>query len=192
MTNWEITGICLPRFFCTSKFSNTGIRNYPSEWLTDYLENHGGHFAGLPRFYTGLDAVYALGYINELLERSKVNIENRIKALTALESYMVLASSRNGHTVQEVSGFFPERLDRKEYERVVREAPWNFGMYSADRYLKGYISFTEPLGAGAGEGLLLVRKCLIDEMKDENGLPDGGIFFLSSIPGEWLERGERN
>ncbi len=162
----------------------------PSEWLTDYLENHGGLFAGLPRFYSGLDAVYALGYINELLERSKVNIENRIKALTALESYMVLASSKNGHTVPEVSGFFPERLDRKEYERAVREAPWNFGMYNAERYLKGYSSFTEPLGAGAGEGLLLIRKSLVDETKDENGLPDGGVFFLSSVPGEWLGEGK--
>jgi hypothetical protein len=154
------------------------------------MENRGGHFAGLPRFYTGLDAVYALGYINELLERSKADIENRIKAITALQSYMVFASSRNGHTVPEVSGFFPERLDRREYERAVREAPWNFGMYSADRYLKGYISFTEPLGAGAGEGLLLIRKSLIDEMKDENGLPNGGVFFLSSIPSEWLREGK--
>ncbi len=162
----------------------------PSELITDYLECHGGHFAGLPRFYTGLDAVYALGYINELLERSKTDILNRIKALTALESYMVLASSRNGHTVPEVSGFFPERLDRGEYERAVREAPWNFGMYSADRYLRGNISFTEPLGAGAGEGLLLMRKSLVDEMKDENGLPNGGVFFLSSIPGEWLSEGK--
>ncbi len=162
----------------------------PSEWLTDYLENHGGQFAGLPRFYSGLDAVYSLGYINELLERSKVDIGNRVKALTTLESYMVFASSRNGHTVPEVSGFFPERLDRKEYERAVREAPWNFGMYDANRYLEGYSSFTEPLGAGAGEGLLLIRKSLIDEMKDENGLPDGGVFFLSSIPGEWLSEGK--
>jgi hypothetical protein len=119
-----------------------------------------------------------------------VNIENRIKALTALESYMVLASSKNGHTVPEVSGFFPERLDRKEYERAVREAPWNFGMYNAERYLKGYSSFTEPLGAGAGEGLLLIRKSLVDETKDENGLPDGGVFFLSSVPGEWLREGK--
>jgi hypothetical protein len=162
----------------------------PSEWLTDYLENHGGHFAGLPRFYTGLDAVYSLGYINELIERSKVDIGSRIKALTALESYMVLASSNNGNTVQEVSGFFPERLDGREYERAVREAPWNFGMYNINRYLQGHSSFTEPLGAGAGEGLLLIRKSLIDEMKDENGLPDGGVFFLSSVPGEWLKEGK--
>jgi hypothetical protein len=162
----------------------------PSEWLTDYLENHGGHFAGLPRFYSGLDAVYSIGYIDELMERSKVNIENRIKALTALESFMVLASSNNGHTIQEVSGFFPERLDRREYERAVREAPWNFGMYNSNRYLQGHISFTEPLGAGAGEGLLLVRKSLIDEMKDQNGLPDGGVFFLSTIPAEWLKEGK--
>jgi hypothetical protein len=163
---------------------------HPSEWITDYLENHGGLFAGLPRFYSGLDAVYAIGYIDELLERSRGDMANRAKALAALESFMIHASSQNGHTVPEVSGFFPERLDRKEYERVVREAPWNFGMYMADRYLQGFSSFTEPLGAGAGEGLWLIRKSLVDEGKDENGLPDGSIFFLCAAPGEWLKEGK--
>jgi hypothetical protein len=162
----------------------------PSEWITDYVENHGGLFAGLPRFYTGLDAVYAIGYINELLERSKMDIDNRTKALAGLESFMIHGSSQNGHTIQEVSGFYPERLDWNEYERVVREALWNFGMYSIDSYLKGHSSFTEPLGSGAGEGLWLIRKSLIDEVKDENGLPNGGVFLLSSIPGEWLKEGE--
>jgi len=162
----------------------------PSEWITDYVENHGGLFGGLPRFYTGLDAVYAVGYINELIERSKMDINHRTKALAALESFMIHASSQNGHTVQEVSGFYPERLDWKEYERVVREALWNFGMYSVESYLHGHSPFTEPLGAGAGEGLLLIRKSLIDEIKDENGLANGGLFLLSSIPGEWLKEGK--
>jgi hypothetical protein len=161
----------------------------PSEWITDYAENHGGLFGGLPRFYTGLDAVYAVGYINELIERSKVDIGNRAKALAALESFMIHASSQNGHTVQEVSGFYPGRLGWKDYERVVREALWNFGMYSVESYLHGHSSFTEPLGAGAGEGLWLIRKSLMDEVKNTNGLPDGGLFLLSSVPGEWLKEG---
>jgi len=163
----------------------------PSEWITDYLENRGGLIAGLPRFNSGLDAVYAVGYISELIERSKLDIGNRSKALAALESFMIHASSRNGHTVPEVSGFFPERLDPKAYERVVRESPWSFGIYSYERYLNGFTSVTEPLGAGAGEGLLLVRKSLIDEVKDENGLPNGGVFFLSSVPGDWLKEGRQ-
>jgi len=162
----------------------------PSEWITDFAENHGGLFGGLPRFYTGLDAVYAIGIINEYIERSKMDINNRTKALAALESYMIHASSRNGHTIQEVSGFHPERLDWKEYERIVREALWNFGMYSVESYLHGHSSITEPLGSGAGEGLWLIRKSLIDEVKDENGLPGGGLFLLSSIPGEWLQEGK--
>jgi hypothetical protein len=176
-------------------FLHLGIFRYrdsrlPSEWITDYTEHHGGLFGGLPRFYSGLDAVYAIGNIHEYLERSKADIGQRPKALAALESYMVHASSRNGHTVQEVSGFHPERLDWKEYERVVREALWNFGMYSVESYLHGHSSFTEPLGAGAGEGLWLIRKSLIDEMRDENGLPSGGLFLLPTVPGEWLEEGK--
>lgn len=162
----------------------------PSEWITDYAEHHGGLFGALPRFYTGLDAVYAIGNVNEYIERSKMDIKNRTRALAALESYMIHASSQNGHTIPEVSGFYPERLDWKEYERVVREAPWNFGWYSVESYLHGHSSFTEPLGAGAGEGLWLIRKSLIDEIKDENGLPNGGLFLLSSIPGEWLNEGK--
>ena len=55
------------------------------------------------------------------------NTINHQKA--ARESYMIHASCQNGHTIQEVSGFHPERLDWEEYERVVREAIWNFGMY---------------------------------------------------------------
>ena len=119
-----------------------------------------------------------------------MDITQRIKALTALESFMIHATSQNGHTVQEVSGFHPERLEWKEYERVVREALWNFGMYSVESYLHGHSSFTEPLGAGAGEGLWLIRKSLIDEIKDENGLPDGGLFLLSTIPSDWLKEGK--
>ena len=176
-------------------FLHLGIFRYrdsklPSEWITDYTEQHGGLFGGLPRFYSGLDAVYAIGNIHEYLERSKSDIRQRPKALAALESYMVHASSRNGHTVQEVSGFYPERLDWKEYERVVREALWNFGLYSVEAYLHGHSSFTEPLGAGAGEGLWLIRKSLIDEMRDELGLPSGGLFLLPTVPGEWLEEGK--
>jgi hypothetical protein len=171
----------------TFRYKDTEL---PSEWITDYTENHGGLFGGLPRFYSGLDAVYAIGNVNEYIERSKLDIKNRTKALAALESYMIHASSQNGHTVQEVSGFYPERLDWKQYERVVREAPWNFGMYSIESYLHGHSSFTEPLGSGAGEGLWLIRKSLIDEVKDENGLPNGGLFLLSAVPGEWLQEGK--
>ena len=162
----------------------------PSEWITDFAEQHGGLFGGLPRFYSGLDAVYSLGMINEYLERSKLDLTERPKALTALQSYMIHASSGNGHTVPEVSGFHPERLEWENYERVVREAPWNFSWYSTRRYLQGHSSFTEPLGAGAGEGLWLIRKSLVDETKDARGIPDGGLFLLSTIPGHWLEEGK--
>jgi hypothetical protein len=178
-----------------SLFLHLGIFRYgdtdlPSEWITGFAENHGGLWGGLPRFHSGLDAVYTIGYAHELLERSKMDIHERNKALTVLESYMIHATSHNGNTVQEVSGFFPGRLDWKEYERVVREAPWNFGMYSVESYLEGESPFTEPLGSGAGEGLWLIRKSLIDEVTDERGLPDGRLFLLSSVPGEWLKEGQ--
>ena len=63
-------------------------------------------------------------------------------------------------------------------------------MYDADRYLGGHISFTEPLGAGAGEALTMIRDALVAELRDDNGLPDGGLILLSTVPSEWFEDGK--
>ncbi|GEM_PF-6136848 len=161
-----------------------------SYWLTDYLEHHGGLWGGLPRFYRGLDAVYAIGYIHELLERAKDNLADRNKALAALESFMLNAASRNGYTVGEVTPFFPERKNKTLYQRMVAGSPWTFGFYDDDQYLQGKIPITEPLGAGAGQGLWLMRKSMIDETRDSNQAPDGGLFLLSAVPENWLDEGQ--
>src|SRR5687767_5321145 len=34
-----------------------------------YLDRHGGLWAGLPRFYAGLDAAYTIGYVYDLIRR---------------------------------------------------------------------------------------------------------------------------
>ena len=160
-----------------------------SRWVFDYAQAHGGLWAGLPRFYDGLDAAYAIGNIAYLLNRAENDSSYRPQALASLQSFMVHAASRNGFTIPEVAGLFPYRLDRVAYERLVREAPWSFGMYDAERYLGGHISFTEPLGAGAGEGLWLIRRALLSETFDENGHPDGGLVLLPCVPADWLAEG---
>jgi hypothetical protein len=171
-------------------FFRPGDERLPSEWMLGYMADHGGLWGGLPRFYDGLDVAYAIGNIGELLEWSARDVRYRNQALAALQSFHLHAASRNGYTIPEVAGLFPYRLDRAAYGQLVRESPWNFGMYDAERYLGGHISFTEPLGAGAGEALWLIRTALVSETRDENGLPDGGLCLLSTVPSDWFAEGQ--
>lgn len=161
----------------------------PNSWLLEYMGNHGGLWAGLPRFHNGLDAAYSIGVIKELISRSTRDIRYRNQALASLQSFFLNAASRNGYTIAEVTGLFPYRLEASSYERLVRESPWNFGMYSAERYIDGHISFTEPLGAAAGEALWLIRNALILETRDLQGELDQGLFLLSTVPSDWFREG---
>ena len=159
---------------------------FPQKQVFEYMAMRGGLWGSLPRFYNGLDAAYAGGIIEYLLHASAVDARYRVQALAALESYFLHAASRNGYTIPEVAGLFPARLDREAYERLVREAPWSFGMYDDQRYLEGRISFTEPLGASAGQALSLIREALIVETLGEDGLPDGKVVLLPTVPGDWF------
>ena len=123
----------------------------PNNVLFDTMALHGGLWAALPRFNTGLDAAYSIGVLRELQRRSMRDVAYRNQAIAGLDAFFLHAASRNGYTIPEVAGLFPYRLERAAYEKLVREAPWSFGMYDDERYLGGHISFTEPLGAAAGE-----------------------------------------
>lgn len=164
-------------------FLELGLREHNAT-VFDYAQAHGGLWAGLPRFYAGLDAAYAIGNIARLLDRAAADLRFRPQALASLHAFMLHAASRNGHTIPEVAGLFPYRLQRTAYEQLVRESPWNFGMYDANRYLEGHISFTEPLGSGAGEALWLIRHALLTET------PDGNLLLLPTIPADWLTEGK--
>lgn len=165
-------------------------RGRPNTLLLETMAQHGGLWAALPRFNAGLDAAYSIGVIRELQRRSMRNVGYRNQAIAALDAFFLHAASRNGYTIPEVAGLFPYRLDRAAYERLVREAPWSFGMYDDERYLGGHISFTEPLGAAAGEALWLMRDALVCEGPDENGLPNGELYLLQCAPSEWFAEGE--
>lgn len=164
-------------------------RGRPNAALFDYMAEHGGLWAALPRFNAGLDAAYSIGGLRELQRRSIRDVRYRNQAIAGLNSLFLHAASRNGYTFPEVAGLFPDRLDRAAYERLVREAPWTFGMYDAERYLEGHISFTEPLGAVAGAALWLIRDALVSEGHDENGLPNGELHLLANAPSDWYSDG---
>lgn len=166
-----------------------GREGHPNDLLCDTLARHGGLWAALPRFNQGLDAAYSIGVIRELQRRSTRDIRYRHQAIAALDAFFLHAASRNGYTIPEVAGLFPVRLDWAAYETLVRESPWSFGMYDDQRYLDGQISFTEPLGAAAGEGLWLIRDALVSEGCDEDGLPDGKLYLLANAPSAWFAEG---
>lgn len=166
------------------------VQPQTNEWIYDYAKTHGGLWAGLPRFATGIDAAYAIGYISYLVNRSIHEIDFRPEAISCLHAFMLHASSSNGHTIPEVAGLFPYRLQRDAYEALVRESPWSFGMYDGERYLDGHISFTEPLGAGAGEVLWLIRSMLITESRDDRGELDRSLMVLAAAPSDWLDEGK--
>ncbi|MBP8257545.1 MAG: hypothetical protein KAX37_09485 [Opitutaceae bacterium] len=154
----------------------------PSRSIFNYAARHGGLWAGLPRFNSGIDAAYMCGYVGWLLNEAVHNPERRHQALASLQAFMLHGASRNGHTIPEVVGLFPYRLQRAAYETLTREAPWNFGMYDANRYLEGEISFSEPLGSVAGAALSLIRHALVTES-------DGGLALFSAVPSGWFAEG---
>ena len=165
-------------------------REFPQREVFQYMAQRGGLWGSLPRFYNGLDAAYAGGIISYLLHASAVDASYRPQALAALESYFLHAASRNGYTFPEVAGLFLDRLDPIAYERLVREAPWSFGMYDDQQYLEGHISFTEPLGACAGQALSLIREALVTETLGTNSLPDGTLVLLPTVPSDWFSQGK--
>lgn len=162
----------------------------PNAWIFDYAQSHGGLWAGLPRFTNGIDAAYAIGYVGYLVDRAVEDAGFRPQAISALHAFMLHAASRNAHAIPETAGLFPYRLQRAAYEQLVRENPWNFGMYDGQRYIDGHISFTEPLGSGAGEVLWLIRRTLVTETRDARGELDGGLIVLAAVPADWLEEGK--
>lgn len=155
----------------------------PSRSIFNYAARHGGQWAGLPRFYAGMDAAYMCGYVGWLIDEAVRNPERRHQALASLQSFMLHGSSRNGHTIPEVVGLFPHRLQRAAYETLTREAPWSFGMYEADRYLEGQLSFSEPLGSVAGAALSLIRNAIVSESDD-------GLMLLPVVPSAWFAEGK--
>jgi hypothetical protein len=50
---------------------------------------------------------------------------------------------------------------------------------------------SEPLSAGAGMALQLIRKMLINEELDSNCEPTGKLELLRMAPSKWLEDGKR-
>ncbi|MCS6806820.1 MAG: hypothetical protein RMM98_15290 [Acidobacteriota bacterium] len=171
-------------------FLETGI--FPSgeeraRWITDYLEQRGGVMNGLARFYRGLDHIYGFGYALTLLEA-----QQREKFLAAFYGMLAHGMSRDTFSSPEVAGVFPLRVSNLFLENTYLDKQWRWGIYGGS-YLHADAATTasEPLSAGAGIVLQLLRKMLISEERDQDQKPTGRLILAPLIPRRWLDEGKR-
>ena len=173
-----------PDFLETGLFSPIDER---ARWLTDYLEEKGGLVAGLARFYAGTDYIYGFGYAQALLKR-----QERKKFLATFYSMLAHGMSRNTFSSPEVAGVFPLRVSNLRMEAAYRNNLWQWAAYGLrdGQPDDGDDYGSEPLSAGAGVMLQLLRKMLVYEPKDKDGKPTGQLALANLIPGSWLKDGK--
>jgi hypothetical protein len=160
----------------------------PAQWITQTMERKGGLLAGLARFYRGLDHIYGFGYPLQLYDR-----DERRKFLATVYSVLAHGNSRAVYTSPEVAGVFPLRTSNLAAQQRYRDTLWNWDLYSQGWMEEefGNAVGAEPLSAGAGMALQLIRKMLINEELDANCELTGKLELLRMAPSKWLENGKR-
>jgi len=160
----------------------------PAQWITSYMEQNGGLLAGLARFYRGVDHIYGFGYPLQLYERAEHK-----KFLASLYSILAHGHSRDNYTSPEVGGVFPLRTDNVAFQERFREYQWKWDLYHRGWMEEdfGRSVGSEPLSAGAGMALQLIRKLVLNEELDAEARPTGTLDLLKMAPARWLEDGKR-
>src|SRR5262249_25285271 len=93
----------------------------------------------------------------------------------------------------EVAGVFPLRTSNLAAQQRYRDTLWNWDLYGQG-WMEGEFGNAvgaEPLSAGAGMALQLIRKMLINEELDSNCEPTGKLELMRMAPSTWLENGKR-
>jgi hypothetical protein len=170
-----------PDFLETGLFPSMDER---ARWLTDYLEAKGGLVAGLARFYGGTDYIYGFGYALALLKR-----QERRKYLATFYSMVAHGMSRNTFSSPEVAGVFPLRVSNLRVEAAYQDNLWRWAAYGLrDGQPKHGDDYgSEPLSAGAGVMLQLLRKMLVYEPRDNDGKPTGQLVLANLVPRGWFK-----
>ena len=100
--------------------------------------------------------------------------------------------SRNTFSSPEVTGVFPLRVSNLQTEKAYQNNLWRWAAYGLrDGHPEhGEDYGSEPLSAGAGVMLQLLRRMLVYEPKDNNGKPTGQLALANLIPRSWLKDGK--
>lgn len=159
-----------------------------SRWITETMEQRGGLLAGLARFYRGVDHIYGFAYPLQLYDRA----EHR-KFLATVYSALAHGSSRDSFTSPEVAGVFPLRTNNGAWREAFHQTVWNWDLYGRGWMHEDFETAlgSEPLSAGSGMALQLLRKMVINEAQDQNGYPTGTLDLLKFSPSRWLEEGKK-
>jgi hypothetical protein len=163
--------------------------NASAQVIRETMEQHGGLLAGLARFYRGVDHIYGYGYPLQLYDKG-----DRKKFQGAVYSVLAHGSSRDGYASPEVAGVFPLRTSNLVTEELFRATTWNWDLYSNGWFneeLGGSAVGSEPLSAGAGTALQLLRRMVINEEVDAENVPTGTLEMLKLAPSRWLENGRK-
>jgi hypothetical protein len=155
-----------------------------ARWIPDYMDSRGGILAGLVRFTLGLDQIYGKGYYESLLEQG-----NRQKFLTSLYAIFAHGMSENLYSFPEVAGVFPLRTNNGAMWREYRRNLWNW--YFEWRWgFEGWQNCEgEPLSAGPGMALQMLRMALIRETVETPA--QDTLRLLDGAPEHWFEPGKR-
>ena len=157
--------------------------------MRDTMEQHGGLLAGLARFYRGVDHIYGFGYPLQAYEKG-----DRRRFQSTVYSVLAHGGSRDSYSTPEVAGVFPLRTSNLASEDLFRATIWNWDLYSQGWLEEGFGGSSvgsEPLSAGAGVALQLIRKMIINEELDGDVTPTGTLELLKMAPSKWLEDGKK-
>jgi hypothetical protein len=170
----------------------TGV--FPAESVSaqairDTMEQHGGLMTGLARFYRGVDHIYGFGYPLQLYEKG-----DRRKFQGTVYAVLAHGGSRDSYSTPEVAGVFPLRTSNLVSEELFRATIWNWDLYGQgwmEEAFGGSSVGSEPLSAGAGTALQLIRKMVLNEELDADCMPTGTLELLKLAPSRWLENGKK-
>ncbi len=153
-------------------------------WIPKTIETHGGLITGLARFDLGLDHIYGKGYIESLLQQGR-----REDFQSAFYGLLANGMSRNLFSSPEVSGVFPLRTDNLTQYREHEREQWNWFYRFMGPWVAGWQNQEgEPLSAGAGMALQILRMALVRE--DDRQDPAVGLRLLDGAPAHWFEDGK--
>jgi hypothetical protein len=155
-----------------------------SRWVPDYMDARGGILAGLVRFTLGLDQIYGKGYYESLLEHGK-----RDEFLTSLYGIFAHGASQNLYSFPEVAGIFPLRVSNAAMWREHQRNLWNW-YFEWGWGFEGWQNCEgEPLSAGPGMALQLLRMALVRETVETP--PEDTLRLLDGAPAHWFDPGKR-
>lgn len=155
-----------------------------SRWVPEYMETRGGVLAGLVRFDLGLDHVYGKGYYESTLERGRRDL-----FLTSLYGTLAHGMSQNLYSSPEVAGVFPLRTSNLANWNEHRRTLWHWWFMWWEGH-EGWQNYEgEPLAAGAGVALQLLRMALVRETIEIS--PQDTLRLLDGAPAHWFEPGKK-